>query len=98
MIRIFNPLGEFYAIAHVSAGIQPGMLFMYHGWDPMMFPDRQNFGAVVSTSGLVKPTSIAGGYGHLGHRPLAFEPNQTYKDFTCDFESSEQPATGAVAS
>jgi len=86
LIRVFNTAGEFVAQAHVSAGIQPGMVFMYHGWDPMMFRGRQNFSAVISTAGLIKPTSMAGDYGHLGHRVLQFAPNQTYRDFTCDYE------------
>jgi len=90
LIKIFNKAGEFYAVAHISSGIQPGMVFMYHGWDPMMFKNRQNFSAVIATGGLIKPTSVAGDYGHLGYRPLAFAPNQTYKDFTCDFELYEQ--------
>ena len=59
---------------------------MYHGWDPMMFEKRQNFSAVISTAGLIKPTSMAGDYGHLGHQVLQFAPNQTYRDFTCEFE------------
>ena len=88
MVRIYNSAGEFFAMAHVSSGIQPGMLFMYHGWDPKMFKDQKNFGEVIPTGGLIKPTSMAGDYGHLGYRPLAFAPNQTYKDFTCDFEKS----------
>jgi len=85
-LRVFNTAGEFVAQAHVSAGIQPGMIFMYHGWDPMMFENRQNFSAVISTAGLIKPTSMAGDYGHLGHHVLQFAPNQTYRDFTCDYE------------
>ena len=88
MIRVFNSAGEFFAMAHVSSGIQPGMLFMYHGWDPKMFKHGKNFGEVIPTAGLIKPTSMAGDYGHLGYQPLAFAPNQTYKDFTCDFERS----------
>jgi dimethylsulfide dehydrogenase subunit alpha/complex iron-sulfur molybdoenzyme family reductase subunit alpha len=93
-VRVFNDAGEFYVMAHLSAGIQPSMLFMYHGWDPMMFRDRQNFGAVISTAGLIKPTSMVGGYGHIGYKPVKFSPNQTYKDFTCEFEkaSEERPS------
>ena len=88
MIRVYNTAGEFFAMAHVSSGIQPGMLFMYHGWDPKMFKGDKNFSEVIPTGGLIKPTSMAGDYGHLGYQPLAFAPNQTYKDFTCDFEKS----------
>jgi len=95
-VRVFNDAGEFYAMAHVSAGIQPSMLFMYHGWDPMMFRDRQNFGAVISTAGLIKPTSMAGGYGHIGYRAAEFSPNQTYKDFTCEFEKAAAEAVATA--
>lgn len=89
LIRVFNGAGEFYAQAHVSSVMQPGMVFMYHGWDPMMFKGRQNFAAVVSTAGLIKPTSMAGDWGHLGYQMLRFAPNQTYKDFSVNFELAE---------
>lgn len=86
LIRIFNTLGSFIAMAHVTSAIQPGMTYMYHGWDPMMFRGRQNFGAVVSSGGLIKPTSLVGGYGHVTYRPLVYEPNAIFQDVTCDFE------------
>ena len=86
LIKVFNNVGSFVAKAHVSAAIQPGMTFMYHGWDPMMFRDRQNFGAVISTAGLIKPTSVAGGQGHINFRTFQFEPNATFQDVTCDFK------------
>ena len=85
-VRVFNPLGEFIVQAHISSAIQPGMMFMYHGWDPMMFKGQKNFSSVIATGGLIKPTNIVGDYGHLYYRPLFFTPNQTFKDFTCDFE------------
>lgn len=88
MIRIFNDFGEFYAMAHVTAGMQPGMIFSYHGWDPLMYRNRQNFSAVISTSGLIKPTSMAGGYGQVDHRTIGYSPNMQFKDFTCDFEKA----------
>ena len=86
LIRVFNPLGDFIVQAHVSASQPPGMMFMFHGWDPMMFRDQKNFSSVISTGGLIKPTNIVGDYGHLYYRPLFFTPNQTFKDFTCNFE------------
>ncbi len=92
MIRIFNSLGSFVAMAHVTAAMQPGCLFMYHGWDPMMFKGRQNFGSVVATAGLIKPTSLVSGYGHVTWRPLAFEPNSTFHDCTVDFELHREGA------
>ena len=86
LIEVFNDGGSFICMAHLSAGIMPGTLYMYHGWDPTMFRGRQNFAAVIPTAGLVKPTSVAGDYGHLGYRVLAYAPNQTYRDFTCEFK------------
>lgn len=86
MLRVYNKLGAFDTMAHVSSMMPPGTLFMYHGWDPMLFPRRQNFGAVISSAALIKRTSLVSGYGHITYRPLAFEPNQTFADFTCNFE------------
>jgi DMSO reductase family type II enzyme molybdopterin subunit len=88
-IRVFNSFGSFVALAHLSSAMQPGMVFMYHGWDPLMFRERQNFGAVVATAGLIKPTNLVGDYGHITWKPLGFEPNATFHDFTCDFAPYE---------
>ena len=93
LIRVFNSFSSFIVMAHVSSGIQPGMTYMYHGWDPMMFRGRQNFGAVISTGGLIKPTSLVSGYGHIVHRPFHYEPNATFSDLTCDFEKHDEAAT-----
>lgn len=86
MIHIFNSFGSFVAMAHVSSSIQSGSLFMYHGWDPMMFEGRQNFGGAIPTAGLLKPTSLVGGYGHIGYNTPDYVPNQTFHDHTVDFE------------
>ena len=88
LIRVFNSLGSFVAMAHVTPSMQPGMVFMYHGWDPLLFRGgRNNFSAVVASSALIKPTALVSGYGHITYRALAFEPNSTFQDFTCNFES-----------
>lgn len=95
LIRVFNSLGAFVAMAHVTAAIQPGMVFMYHGWDPMLFRGgRHNFSAVISSAALIKPTALVSGYGHITYRALNFEPNSTFQDFSCDFEKylAKQPA------
>jgi DMSO reductase family type II enzyme molybdopterin subunit len=90
LIRVFNSFGSFDVIAHVSSMVQPGMTFMYHGWDPMMFRGRQNFGAVISSGGLIKPTSLVGGYGHITYRSFYYEPNATFQDVSCDFELHQE--------
>jgi dimethylsulfide dehydrogenase subunit alpha/complex iron-sulfur molybdoenzyme family reductase subunit alpha len=86
LIRTFNSLGGFVAMAHVTSSMQPGAMFMFHGWDPMMFRGRQNFSGSIPTAGLLKPTSLVGDYGHLGYRAPSYVPNQTYHDHTVEFE------------
>jgi DMSO reductase family type II enzyme molybdopterin subunit len=86
LVRVFNSMGSFVAMAHVSSSMQPGMVYMYHGWDPLLFRGgRHNFSAVVASSALIKPTALVSGYGHITYRALACEPNSTFQDFTCDF-------------
>jgi len=86
LIRVFNSMGSFVAMAHITSSMQPGMVYMYHGWDPLLFRGgRQNFSAVVASSALIKPTALVSGYGHITYRALACEPNSTFQDFTCNF-------------
>jgi nitrate reductase alpha subunit len=87
-IRVYNKVGSFVAMAHISSSMQPKTLFMYHGWDPMMFKDRQNFSSVCSTSGLLKPVQMVADYGHLFYKTPDYVPNQTYHDVTVEFEKA----------
>jgi DMSO reductase family type II enzyme molybdopterin subunit len=89
LVRVHNNFGSFIAMAHTTAGLKRGQLFMYHGWDPMMFHGRQNFGGVISTGALLKPTSLVGGYGHIVYRPPIYVPNLTFHDTTVSFEKHE---------
>lgn len=86
LIRVFNDFGSFVAMSHVSSSMQPKQLFMFHGWDPMMFRERKNFSSVISTNGLIKPVQMVGDYGHLGYHPPDYVPNQTFHDCTVEFE------------
>jgi len=88
MIRVYNDFGDFTAMAHVSASMQPKQLFMYHGWDPVMFKDRKNFSSVISTNGLIKPVQMIGNYGHLRYQPPDHVPNQTFHDCTVEFSKA----------
>ncbi|MGI9309620.1 MAG: molybdopterin-dependent oxidoreductase [Gammaproteobacteria bacterium] len=92
LIRVYNDFGSFIAMAHVSSSMQPKQLFMYHGWDPMMFRNRQNFNAVIPTAGLIKPNQMVGDYGHLNYRPPDTVPNQTHHDSTVEFEKYSEDA------
>ncbi|MEC9375596.1 MAG: molybdopterin-dependent oxidoreductase [Pseudomonadota bacterium] len=87
-IKVFNDFGSFVAMAHVSSSMQPKTLFMYHGWDPMMFRERQNFSSVCTTSGLLKPVQMVADYGHLYYKTPDYVPNQTYHDCTVEFKKA----------
>ncbi|MCC5793437.1 MAG: molybdopterin-dependent oxidoreductase [Chromatiales bacterium] len=93
IIRVYNHTGAFIAMAHVTPVVGRDTLFMYHGWDPMQFRGRQNFSGAIPTAGLLKPTSLIGNYGHIFYRTPNYVPNQTYHDFTCDFEKYEERKT-----
>jgi len=94
LVRVHNNHGSFVAMAHTSSSMQPGQLFMYHGWDPMMFRGRQNFSAVISTGGLLKPTSLVGDYGHIGYKTPNYVPNLTFHDTTVSFEKFVETGRG----
>jgi len=86
MVRVYNSYGSFVAQAHVSSALQPKTLFMYHGWDPMLLKGRENFSSVIPTSGLLKPTALVSGYGHINYQTPDNVPNQTFHDCTVEFE------------
>ena len=82
LVKVFNDFGDFVAMAHVSSNTRPTTIFMYHGWDPMMFRGQKNFSSVINTNGLIKPVQMVGDYGHLRYQTPDFVPNQTYHDCT----------------
>jgi len=92
LIKVLNDFGSFVAMAHVSSGTQPKTMFMFHGWDPMMFRGRKNFSSVISTNGLLKPVQMVGDYGHMRYSPPDFVPNQTFHDCTVEFEKFSEEA------
>jgi hypothetical protein len=64
----------------------------------MMFRGRQNFSSAISTGGLLKPTSLVGGYGHIGYITPNYVPNLTFHDTTVSFEKyTPSPVVGAAS-
>ncbi|MBI4828525.1 MAG: molybdopterin-dependent oxidoreductase [Nitrospinae bacterium] len=66
-IRVFNDVGEFFALAKIGAGVRPGSLVMEHAWEPHQFKGRAGLNSVVA--GLLSPLELAGGWGHLKFGP-----------------------------
>ena len=84
-IRIFNNLGEFYAMAKVSSSCPPDSLVMEHGWEPYMYLYKKGHNEVVPMS--LNLLEMADGWGHLNFGGL-WDGNQYAYDGAIDFEKA----------
>ena len=79
-VKAFNDLSDFQIHVKVSPQVRPGQVIVYHAWEPYMFANNRNHHAVMPSP--LKPTHLAGGYGHLewrqtfGHQ----QPGQNDRD------------------
>lgn len=62
-VRVWNDVGEFFAMAKIHPSAKPGTIMMDHAWEPHQFKDRKGMDAPVA--GLLSPLELAGGWGHL---------------------------------
>lgn len=62
-VRVWNDVGEFFAMAKLHPSARPGTLMMEHAWEPHQFQGRIGMDAPVA--GLLSPLELAGGWGHL---------------------------------
>ncbi len=65
-IRVFNEHGAFEARVRPAARMQPGMIQIYHAWEPYQFKNWQGQQAPVAAPW--KPLHLAGGYAQLHYR------------------------------
>jgi nitrate reductase alpha subunit len=65
-IRIRNEHGAFEARVKPADRIQPGMVQIFHAWEPYQFKGWEGQQAPVVSAW--KPTHLAGGYGQLHYR------------------------------
>jgi len=65
-IRIFNGHGAFSARVKPAARMQPGMVQVFHAWEPYQFPGWR--GQQDPVAAPWKPLHLAGGYGQLHYR------------------------------
>ncbi len=85
-IRIFNNIGEFYAMAKVSSSCPPDSLVMEHGWEPYMYRENKGHNEVVPTA--MNLLELADGWGHLKFGGL-WDGNQYAYDGAIDFEKAK---------
>jgi nitrate reductase / nitrite oxidoreductase, alpha subunit len=85
-IRIFNELGEFFAMAKVSSSCPPDGIVMEHGWEPYMYKFNKGHNEVVPTG--LNLLEMADGWGHLKFGGL-WDGNQYAYDGAVDFEKAK---------
>lgn len=84
-IRIFNQLGEFYAMAKLSSSCPPDGLVLEHGWEPYMYKMKKGHNEVVPTA--LNLLEMADGWGHLKFGGL-WDGNQYAYDGAVNFEKA----------
>ncbi|WP_281951692.1 molybdopterin-dependent oxidoreductase [Nitrosophilus kaiyonis] len=84
-IRIFNELGEFYAMAKVSSSVAPDTLVMEHGWEPYQYLFNKGHNECVPTA--LNLLELSDGWGHLKFGGL-WDGNQYAYDGAVNIEKS----------
>ncbi len=62
-IRVFNNIGEFYAMAKVYPSAPKDAVLIEHGWEPFFFKNKKNHNDVVGD--LLNLLELSDGWGHL---------------------------------
>lgn len=86
-IRVFNALGEFYAMAKVTHNAPMDAVVMEDGWDPYFFRDQKGYNEVVPPS--LNLLELADNWGHMKFSS-AWDGNQYAYDGAVDFEKAKK--------
>lgn len=85
-IRIYNALGEFYAMAKLSSSAPADGLVLEHGWEPYMYLKNKGHNEVVPTA--LNLLEMADGWGHLKFGGL-WDGNQYAYDGAVNYEKAK---------
>lgn len=85
-IRVFNNIGEFFAMAKLSSSSPADGLVMEHGWEPYMYKFNKGHNEVVPTS--LNLLEMADGWGHLKFGGL-WDGNQYAYDGAVNYEKAK---------
>jgi DMSO reductase family type II enzyme molybdopterin subunit len=83
-IRVYNGHGAFEARVRPGARIQPGMIQLYHAWEPFQFKGWR--GQQDPVAAPWKPLHLAGGYGQLHYRMFYNSPGHNPRGVGVDVE------------
>ncbi|MFQ5380306.1 MAG: molybdopterin-dependent oxidoreductase [Dehalococcoidia bacterium] len=84
LIRVFNDIASFTVRAKVAPHVRPGQVVSYNGWSGFQYLAWD--GANEIEPGMVKWIGFAGGYGHLQHLTVEWQPVPSDRWVPCDFE------------
>ncbi|MGM0533521.1 MAG: molybdopterin-dependent oxidoreductase [Campylobacterota bacterium] len=85
-IRIYNALGEFYAMVKASSSCPADGLVMEHGWEPYMYKFKKGHNEVVPTS--LNVLELVDNWGHLNFGGY-WDGNQYAYDGAVNIEKAE---------
>ncbi|MEA1917142.1 MAG: molybdopterin-dependent oxidoreductase [Campylobacterota bacterium] len=85
-IRVFNNIGEFYAMAKLSSSAPADGLVLEHGWEPYMYKFNKGHNEVVPTA--LNLLEMADGWGHLKFGGL-WDGNQYAYDGAVNYEKAK---------
>jgi len=83
-IRVHNAHGAFEARVKPADRMQPGMVQMFHAWEPYQFKNWEGPQAPVASP--CKPTHLAGGYGQLHYRMFYNAPGHNPRGVGVEIE------------
>lgn len=73
-VRVFNDLGEFFAMAKLYPSGAEDCLMIEHAWEPYQFRDGKCINSV--SAPMLQPLEMVGNWGHLRFEYFDFNPNQ----------------------
>ncbi len=88
-VRVRNDVSSFGAQVKIAAGVRPGQVVSYNGWEPYQY-DAWRHSAEVEP-GMVKWLHFAGGEGHLRYWTTQWQPAPIDRAFRVEVESADAP-------
>lgn len=71
-MRLFNDHSSVIIQAKVTPAVRPGTVIVYTGFESYLSPEWKDLSTL--ETGMVKWLHLVGGYGHLSHRALQWQP------------------------
>jgi dimethylsulfide dehydrogenase subunit alpha/complex iron-sulfur molybdoenzyme family reductase subunit alpha len=84
-VRVFNDVGEFYAMAKLHPSTPPWAVHIEHAWENHQFTRGSGYNAPVA--GIISPLELAGDYGHLKFSPN-WDGNQIAHESSVEVEKA----------